>query len=278
MIAINKFNFFIFGTGRLAHSFVYSLQNAGFYISGVYDRNLNNAKEFAEKFNIKFYTSDLYNIVVPKNSLIFLAISDSSLVDFSIIIKKELDLSNKPFFIHFSAALSSDILSQIYNDSNFIGSMHIMQTFPDKNIYSLENCYCAIETDDNDLRNLLSILAEKLSLKIKYINKRDKILYHLIGVFASNFLVANLFYTKYLAEKINISEKELMDIILPIIDTTLQNSKNNGILNSLSGPVIRNDYLTIEKHRQALQSLNNNLLLDYYNVVLKIQEEIKKIL
>ena len=58
MIAINKFNFFIFGTGRLAHSFVYSLQNAGFYISGVYDRNLNNAKEFAEKFNIKFYTSD----------------------------------------------------------------------------------------------------------------------------------------------------------------------------------------------------------------------------
>ena len=56
---------------------------------------------------------------------------------------------------------------------------------------------------------------------------------------------------------------EIFDIYEPLIRTTINNIGSKGVLNSLTGPVERNDYKTIELHLMNLKEMNRSLL-DFY--------------
>ncbi|HCA42853.1 MAG TPA: DUF2520 domain-containing protein, partial [Bacteroidetes bacterium] len=77
--------------------------------------------------------------------------------------------------------------------------------------------------------------------KIKYlkINPKDKTLYHIASVIASNFLVTQFHLIQKVIKKIGLKQLNSFDIFEQIILTTLGNIKNKGIKDSLTGPVKR---------------------------------------
>ncbi len=274
MNEIKNFNLYIFGAGRISYTLAYLLKEKSLSIKAIYDRNINNARALANFIGTNNFTDNLSHLSIKNNSIVFLCVSDNVLVEFSQRIHDNLNLQYEPFFVHFSAALSSDVLMKIYNADKKIGSFHIMQSFPEKKIYDIENCYAAIETNDKDLEFLLMNLAQKFKLRTMILEKKDKVLYHLIGVLASNFTVANLYILKQISEKLKIGEEKLFDIILPILNSTINNCKNNGVLNSLSGPVVRGDWETINKHKSEISKLDVRYLSEYYNLLLEIQKDL----
>ena len=70
---------------------------------------------------------------------------------------------------------------------------HIMQTFPSKRIVKLNGCFAAIETQSKSAQKFLIELADRLELHVLSLSSNQKVNYHLAGVFASNFLISNLF-------------------------------------------------------------------------------------
>lgn len=274
MIDVTKLSYYIFGAGRISYSLVNALQINKLNVVGVYDRNIDNAKLLAKKFSIGNFYNDLSKIDLSESSLIFLCITDSALEEFSKKIKDELNIEKKPLFVHLSAAYPSSILKSIYNSNDNIASFHIMQSFPNKDIYDIENTYAAIESDDANVLKVLKLLANKLKLKTIQLKADQKVLYHLLGVIASNYTIANLFVAREIANSIGINEKELLEILNPIIISTLKNAQKNGIINSLSGPVARNDIYTISKHQKELELFGKSYLQEYYNIFLQIQKDL----
>lgn len=267
----------VIGAGRISYSLVNAVLKSGFKVSLIISKHITSAKKLAVKFKIKNYSSDL-SFLSQDIKIFFLAVPDSQI---SLVAKKisklRLDFKNS-MFIHLSGAEDISALNNLKKKGAHIASFHIMQTFPERKIINLKGSYAAIETNDKKAESFLLKLAKKLGLRPFKINSHKKIAYHIAGVYSSNFLVANQYYI----EKLFGETKSGMDykkVFAPINETTLKNIEENGILNAISGPVVRGDIETIRKHIALLKKqkelsdrrINLNLpLLNYLTQSLTI--------
>ena len=217
-------------------------------------RKLKSASYLARKYKISFYSDNISEIPVSAK-IFFITVPDNEIA----IVAKNLTSVNSgivgKLFIHTSGSESSDALKAVKKKGGITASFHIMQTFPSLKKADIRNSFAAIETDYEIAERFLFSLARTLGLKGFSLTKENKVYYHLAGVFAANFLNANLFSSEELLFKTGFGNTEHFRIFEPIITTTLSNIKNSGVNNSLSGPIQRGDYLTIKKHITALKKL-----------------------
>ena len=106
------------------------------------------------------------------------------------------------------------------------------------------------ETDNDEIDSALTALADKISDLVYQVEDKDRAILHLGAVFANNF--TNHMLT--LAEKICHEYQVSFEILKPIILETVRKAMDVGPFNSQTGPAIRGDQHTIEKHLQLLDS------------------------
>lgn len=254
----------IIGAGKIAYSITSALCEINLSPEIVISKNISSAKSLAKKFQIKYYSSDYFSLQENIsnrniNPIIFiLSVPDSEIKNVSNELSKlNLDFQNL-CFIHLSGTINISALNSLKRKGANVGSFHIMQTFPTKDIVNIKNCYVGIESSNEKTEKILFSLAKELKLKPFIINSEGKIYYHLAGVFASNFLINNLYQSNLLYTKAGIKNINHNDLILPLIKTTLSNIEKKDIINSLSGPIERGDVETINNHIKALKKLSNN--------------------
>jgi len=93
-----------------------------------------------------------------------------------------------------------------------------------------------------------------------------------MGVAVSNFFTASIQFGKEISDKLNI---EPLDFFIPIIQQTTQNCINsltNKETNlNISGPIVRNDEKTIQKHIEALENYPElkNIYINFTSIIQK---------
>lgn len=262
----------LIGAGKIANSLLPSFYKIGYTIEAIYSNKKSSAKKLAEKVNCKNFNNKIARL--PKNDLILIiAVPDSEIKKvISAILMNNSNLKGKIIF-HLSGTLTSEELLPFKKAGAEIASFHLMQTFPDIKTVSIKNSYCAIESGDKKTANKLLTIAKQIKLKPIVIEKDKKIYFHLAGVFASNFLVGLIKQSSDIFEKATGNKKLFNEIMFPIIHSTLNNIKSNGIEKSLSGPIERGDYSTIEKHYNLLLKKENEYF-DFYKLNSKLLLEI----
>jgi predicted short-subunit dehydrogenase-like oxidoreductase (DUF2520 family) len=98
-----------------------------------------------------------------------------------------------------------------------------------------------------------AVLFRGSRFSIVRIMRNRKTLYHLIGVFSSNFLVGLLYAVRILGRKLKGNEEILDGAVVSIMRETLENVNRYGLENSLSGPLQRGDTGTVKKHLHTLK-------------------------
>ena len=269
-----KNNIAIIGAGKISYSLTSALIKAGYKISVIISKREKSAESLAKKFQIKKFSNNLEDISF-KSGIFFLAVPDAQIR----ILAKELSKLNFNFsnsiFIHLSGALNISELKSLKNKNAKTASFHIMQTFPFKKIINIKNFYAAIETNDNDAKKFLFDISNKLFLQSFEIKSSEKTLYHLAGTFASNFLVGNIFNSELLL-RFGVKKNIIFyDAVKPIIQSTLENIKNFGVADALSGPVERGDIQTIKMHLVSLKKRNRILYFTYIIQSLNLLEIVK---
>ncbi len=269
-----KTNIAFIGAGKIAYSLISALKANNYNVVSVISKHNNSARKLALKFKIKFYSDKIEDI--PQNvKIIFLSVPDSQI---EITAKKiaELNINTKDkLFIHLSGSLNVDSLKSLSKRNAKTASFHIMQTFPNKEIAKIKDSYTAVECNDVQSFNYLMRLAENLKLKPIKLNSEAKVYYHLAGVFAANFLTGNLFNSDKIFRNTESKKVNVLEVMKPIIDSTLNNINKNGFTNSLSGPIERGDYLTVKNHIKAIKK-DNSLLLNYLIQSINLLEIRKK--
>lgn len=242
----------LIGTGRIAHSIAAAMKKAEITPTHVLSRSDEKAKKFATRFGIG-------NVLTAESefptglSLYIIAVSDDAIAPVSGVLAEKLSDPKMAVFIHLSGSYPSLQLGAIAERGGHTASFHIMQTFPDTNPVPVSGLRAIIETESNYAYGKLIELAEMLNLISYRLDADQKTLYHITGIFISNFLVGNLYNAERIFEKTGLSRQELYDIFTPILMTTVRNLLQKGSVESLSGPLERGDVHVIEKHIELLE-------------------------
>ncbi|MGE5498523.1 MAG: Rossmann-like and DUF2520 domain-containing protein [Syntrophothermus sp.] len=259
-------NICITGAGRISYSLTAALAGKGYNITSVYSRRIQEAEKLASAFNIKCFT-DTISEIPAETDLFFLAVPDSAIRTAAESMSKGNFSFNRSLFVHLSGSLNIEELESVSKKGASAASFHIMQTFPARTRVPLENCYVAVESSDETSEKSLFDIARSLLMKPFRVVSDKKVMYHLTGVFASNFIVASLYQAMSSFLNSGIEGVDFYDMIKPIAEKTIANALSGDVSGALSGPVLRGDYKTVISHIEAMRKLPENdsetLILSY---------------
>ena len=170
-------NIAVIGAGKISYSLISALKKKKFHIEIIVSKHLGSAKKLAHKFNIKKYSNRIEDIS-PKCDLYFLAVPDNQIkIVAESLSHLKLNFKNS-LFVHLSGALDISLLSDLKNKKAKAASFHIMQTFPTKRIINIKDSYVAVETDNENVRQILFKIAKSLQLKPFELKTEKKAYYH----------------------------------------------------------------------------------------------------
>jgi len=246
------------GAGRLAHQLMPVLEEAGCDIIQIYNRTPEAAKLLSEKLRSSSITSSISEIADDAD-IYFLAVSDDA-------IKPVTD--DLYGIIHHEALVlhASGILELGELPFKRKACFYPLQSFSDNHDVSWRFIPVIITTNDDDIWIMLDQIAGKLSSSVYRMTDQQKSFLHVAAVFANNF--SNHMLT--LAESICKEHQLPFEILKPLILETFSKAILAGPKESQTGPAIRGDEKTIEKHLQLLADHQ-----DWRDIYIRISKSIQ---
>jgi len=238
--------FSVIGAGRVGTALALALCRKGLELKYLADRSPARARKARKLIGQGRATGD-NRLAARSAGLVFICVPDDLIPE---VVKEisEVELSGKYIF-HTSGALSSDLLQPLARKGARVASFHPAQTFAEEvsepGIF--KGIYIGLEGQPEAVE-LGKMLAARLGAQALLLSAAEKPLYHLALSISSNFLVTLLSEVKELLKTAGLEESAVLEILTPLLNKTLQNVKNLGIDSSLTGPVVRGDLKTVEKH------------------------------
>lgn len=261
-----KFKISVVGAGRVGSAMSSLLFENGSTILSIIDVNKKAARKLASSVNCKQVSTDVSDIHL-KTQIIFITTPDDQISNVAQKISSIKNLNFKKLtVIHTSGVYTSEILSPLARKGASVLSFHPIQTFPANKTNrelqkSLKGIYFGIE-GNKKIHYISQQLVKTFRGKSVFISKKDKPLYHLACVFASNYIVTALNALSEATEKLKF-KVSWVDVFIPLINTSLKNVFTTSPLAALTGPIERGDIKTIELHLKSLAEVAPHLITYY---------------
>lgn len=227
----------IVGAGNIAHYFSQLLRLNGHQIRQVFSRNEAHAKELAGSLNTSWINDP--DDLEMNADIYLLAVSDDSLP----VLNKELHLG-KRMVAHTSGAVP---LTAIQNISVNTGVIYPVQSIRQK-IPLHHKFPVLIEAVNKTVLKRLWAIGEGISDNIIEMNSKDRLKVHLAAVFCNNFPNHLISLCKNYCEKESLD----FDLLRPLMKETFQRLENMHPDELQTGPALRGDTATMEKHLEIL--------------------------
>ena len=249
-----KLKIAILGAGNLAWNLAPALEDAGHEITEVYARELHKAKEITERIYSASPKDDL-DFSESIAQLFILALKDDAIAE----VADQVILPEGSILVHTSGAISMEVLSQ--SSASYIGVFYPLQSFTKGKKVDLEEVPFLLESEDEETLQLLKKLAKSLSPLVYTLRHKDRQAVHVAAVFASNFTNHML----RIAEDILHRQGLEPELLKPLIIESISKSLQLGAKKAQTGPAIRNDQVSMEKHISLLQGQDD--LLQVYKTL-----------
>lgn len=235
-------------------------------ISGFFSRNSVSAEKASEIAGGKAFESPAQ--LAENSDIIFLTVPDGLIAE---TWEKYKELFCGKIICHCSGALSSEIFedSQVYNVKTC--SVHMFQAVSDKET-SWKLLKDSVFTVEGNARQTLKNMLVSLGNEVQEIDADKKTLYHLSAVFSSNLVTGLLYSAEKMLEQCGFSEQTAEKAICSIALGNISNINKQGIVNSLTGCVERNDTGTLVRHLAELEKSDRER--EIYRLISKSLTEI----
>ena len=253
------------GAGKICRTLAHNLNSAGFNIHGVHSLKESSSQNICKLISDECKAYKTPQDLVDNCDLIFITTPDDSIQTVTESIKWRGDMG----VVHCSGAGTSFWLDKARSDGASVASYHPLQTFSDNNSeIPLKNVYFAIE-GDLSLTEYLKNVTDKLGGFSISIATEHKLLYHVSAFMACGLVATVIGKAVDIWKSIGYSEKQALDVLTPLIERTIHNISQNGVTNSLTGPISRGDIGTIKGHIDSLKKYNPSLLSTYCQLSLE---------
>ena len=229
----------LIGSGNTATVLGKLIVRADHEMLQVFSRQTNHARELAAKLDCDF-TTDL-EMLRKDADLYLVAIADNALLN----IESWLNTGRK-LVMHTAGSVSMQVLEKV--SMNF-GILYPLQSLR-KDLDEIPEVPLLIDANTPENLALIEDFARSLSQQVYHANDHQRESTHLAAVIVSNF--SNHLYTLAadFCSKENLDFKMLQPLIEEVA-TRLRSTSPNQVQ---TGPAIRNDLVTIEKHLNKLSA------------------------
>lgn len=252
------------GAGKVGFSLGKYLQNHGVNVTGYYSKTLSSAQLAADFTKTKTYAS--IKQIVGDNDTLFVTVPDGAIADVWDYMRN-LDIKDKNI-CHCSGSIASTAFFDAQNKGAFAYSVHPLYAINDKynSWKDLSKAYFAIEGSAGHLAQLKAIF-EHAGNTVIAMDTAKKPLYHASAVMASNLVTSLFDLSSQMLVKCGFDKDNAVKALLPLILGNVNNIKNAGVSNALTGPVERNDISTVEKHLQVFLQNDEPAVQELYKLL-----------
>lgn len=234
----------LIGSGNVATHLGAAFKNAGHHIVQVYSPDLQHAALLA--YHIKAEAIDTLQHIKPDTDVFVIAAKDDA-ID---ALAKQLAIFQK-LILHTSGSTDMAVLLKYTVKA---GVFYPLQTFSKNKELNFRQVPLCIEGSDTIILNQIKELAQTVSNHVQEVNSADRRILHLAAVFACNF--PNYLYT--VAQQILEQHQLPFNLLRPLIMETAEKVQQQLPGNVQTGPAVRNDKGSMDKHLELLKN-NPNL-------------------
>lgn len=249
------------GAGRVAFALCKELFNSGCKIDIVVSATETYGRKLAAACDA-CWSADLH--FPDSTDVIIVAVPDHKLIS----VLKTLKFSPGTLVAHTAGSFGLDIFP---SNITHKGILYPLQTFSRDRKISFSGLPFLLESSDDESLIILKNLAESIGGRVHLVDTGRRKMLHLAAVFVSNFTNYMLTVGQDIAQKAGFS----LEVLEQLIKETISKALENGPQNSQTGPAVRNDSNTIEKHMELL-SFSPELQMLYKELTWSIINYYKK--
>ena len=243
----------IVGPGRLGQALGRLLAQAGVAIDLVAARQLARARK-AARFIGTGRPAASRRSPLNRAEVILLTTADAAIEPVArALAARGADWRGK-VVLHTCGSLPSSVLKPLARRGAAIGSIHPFQTVPNPatGVRNLPGCYWAIEGDPH-ARAVGARIVRRLDGKPFPIRPGRKVLYHASAFLVCPTLLALLDQSERLLDRVGVPSRIARPMLAGFVSETVENFAKLGARRALTGPAMRGDWPTIEKHLRELR-------------------------
>jgi predicted short-subunit dehydrogenase-like oxidoreductase (DUF2520 family) len=229
----------IIGSGNVAHAMAGFLKNTNHNIVQVAGRNRKTVSALAKKIACPWSLN--LKKITPDADMYIIAVHDDAIK--SVI--EQLPVSNK-IMLHTSGATALTIFKKKFKNC---GVLYPLQTLNIKSAVAAHNLLLCLESSNKATEQVVMKFARTLTKNVIKLTSAKRLKLHLSAVVINNF-VNHLYALTY-----DFLKKNRLDfsLLFPLMEQTFQSVSNAKPAEIQTGPAIRNDKKTMQKHLAQLK-------------------------
>ncbi len=228
----------LLGAGNVAYHLGPLLKKKGHKIIQVYSPTSLNGKALAQKLKCSHVQS--ISEISTEADIYIVVLKDEAI---SNVINKLTFLPR--LIVHTSGSIGINVFPKRIINS---GVLYPLQTFSKKSKTTPGQIPICIEGSNKKSLEIIRKLANSISPMVYKVNSDKRKIIHLAAVFANNF--TNYLFS--LSAKILEKNKIKFEILLPLINETIDKISKENPVDVQTGPARRNDKAVIKKHLKLL--------------------------
>jgi len=244
-------SFSLIGASRTGISLAWHLVKAGYKPAFVWSRNSDSVHKALSY--IKFDKSSIRLSAIPRDcQWIVIAVRDDIIGNIASRLAGFMKSAEGIKVFHTSGAWDSAILKPLHEAGFEAGSFHPLIGIPDI-ATGIKIIPGTVFSCEGQIQEDLIRLAVEIGGRGVALRSDQKELVHVAAVFLNNYLTVLVQALKRFANQWSIDSETFHVLLERLPQQALEKAWNQPIADSLSGPAVRGDRKTIQKHRQLLQ-------------------------
>jgi len=185
--------------------------------------------------------------------ILVLAVRDDAITPLADSLAKARAIAERHVVLHLSGVQGQEALGPLVTSRAALGSIHPLQTIvePELAPARLKGAWAAVEGMPR-AEEAGEQLARAVGMRPFRIATKAKPIYHAGAVFASNYLVVVEAVAQRLLRHAGLSDADAWAALRPLVEGTIENLSRHEPREALTGPVVRGDTATIDRHLRSL--------------------------
>ncbi len=271
----------IIGSGNVAEALALAIERSRAELVQVYGRNRERVEAIGRAIGREVESgcgeenegcgenNEECESVLSAADIYLIAVSDGAVEEMT----KRLNFADGSIVAHTAASVN---IEQIYTREGINkGVFYPLQTFTKGRAVDFGKIPIFIEAQSEESYKRLEELANLLSERVQRLDLERRRELHLAAVFSCNFTMAMLTATQDVLRRCDLP----LELYKPLLQETIDKafSEKNDLRKSLTGPAVRGDLGTQERHKEMLSGLKeSDLLIEIYKNISKYIWETSK--
>lgn len=240
------------GSGNVATHLSRAFYAADHKVKQVWSRSANHAQTLASIVNSEV-CNDLEGLYKYADFYI-VSVVDDAIEE----VLSKLHLPPSAIVLHTSGSTNISVLSSLFHE---YGVFYPLQTFSKNVDVNIKSTPILLEASSTVVYNKIASLASSISDHVIPCNSKQRIMLHVAAVFACNF--TNHLYS--ISRELLVENQLDFNLLRPLIKETAEKVMTQFPEDVQTGPAVRKDMLTLNRHRDQLST--NIDLLKLYNIL-----------